>query len=172
MVNVTGHRKKILIFLMASALGGGLLLIVSGQSARCSILDTGYSSRIENRESSIKNELFIKTMLAVLLVIILGVTAIYTSKKLLPKIAQGGALGWIGATLSGPDRKIHVLETAHLGPKKAVHLIEIGNHQYLVGSSNENITMLAELDTRCSMMDTRQESSAENQESRIENLRI
>jgi len=120
---------------------------------------------------------------------------------------------------NSPGKQIRILETAHLGPRKAVHLIEIGpldarcssifrplgtakdeildtrrdlsddsqesriknqgSRMLLIGSTNEGITMLAELDTRCSsilrsratakdeILDTRQESGIENQESRM-----
>jgi flagellar biosynthetic protein FliO len=79
------------------------------------------------------SELFYRTMLAVLIVIVLGISAIYVTKKILPKIAN----------TSG--KEIHIVETVHLGPRKSVHLIEIGNHRFLIGSTSENISKLADL---------------------------
>jgi flagellar biosynthetic protein FliO len=78
-------------------------------------------------------ELFFKMMLSVLLVIALGAAAIYVSRKVLPRITNL------------PGKKIHILETHYLGPKKAVHLVEIDNQRFLIGSTSENITFLAEL---------------------------
>ncbi len=78
-------------------------------------------------------ELFYRTMVAVVFVIVLGAAAIYVSRKLLPKIA------------GLPGKEIRVVETVHLGPRKAVHLLQIGHRRILVGSTNENITKLADL---------------------------
>jgi len=84
-------------------------------------------------ESMGRQELFFKMMLSVLLVIVLGATAIYISKKLLPRITNS------------PGKKIHILETAHIGPRKTVHLLEIDNQRLLIGSTNENISTLIHL---------------------------
>ncbi len=72
-------------------------------------------------------------MLAVLLVAALGTAAIVLTKKYLPKIAN----------LQG--KEIRVIETVHLGPRKSVHLLEIGSRKLLIGSTNENISKLADL---------------------------
>ena len=75
----------------------------------------------------------IRVVLAVLFVLALFIVAIYVSKKLLPKIANL------------PGKEIRIVETVHLGPRKAVHLLEIDNRRFLIGSTNENITKLADL---------------------------
>jgi flagellar biosynthetic protein FliO len=78
-------------------------------------------------------ELFFKMMLSVLLVVGLGAAAIYASRRLVSRITNP------------PGKRIKVVETAYLGPRKAVHLLRIGDRWILVGSTNENITKLAEL---------------------------
>lgn len=78
-------------------------------------------------------ELPLRAILAVLFVLALFIAAIYVSKKLLPKITNL------------PGREIRVVETVHLGPRKAVHVIEINNRRFLIGSTNENVTKLADL---------------------------
>ena len=75
----------------------------------------------------------IKMTLAILMVIVLGASAIYLSRKILPGIS-----GMTG-------KNIKIVETVHLGPRKSVHLLKIGNQQILVGSTNENITKLADI---------------------------
>jgi len=207
------YRKKIIVFLVAVALVSGGFVAVSVQSATEGPKSEADSVFANDPTGQIRNsspqgrELFFKMMLSVLLVIVLGVAAIYASRKLLPRITNS------------PGKQIRILETAHLGPRKAVHLIEIGpldarcssifrplgtakdeildtrrdlsddsqesriknqgSRMLLIGSTNEGITMLAELDTRCSsilrsratakdeILDTRQESGIENQESRM-----
>ncbi len=77
--------------------------------------------------------LFVRMMLCILLVAGLGVGMLYVSKKVLPKVT------------SGPGKEIHIRETAYLGPRKALHLVEIGNHKLLIGSTNDRITALADV---------------------------
>jgi flagellar biosynthetic protein FliO len=76
----------------------------------------------------------------VLLVISLGAAVIYLSKKLLPR-------------LNLPGKRIQVSETVHLGPRKAIHLIKIGKQTLLIGSTNENITKLADVTDQLSEVD-------------------
>lgn len=76
-------------------------------------------------------DLSYKMLVSILLVVVLGAAAIYVSKKLLPRITN----------LAG--KEIRVLETVHLGPRKAVHLLKIGNQKFLIGSTSERITKLA-----------------------------
>lgn len=80
-------------------------------------------------------ELYSKALLAVLFVVVLGIAAVYVSKKLLPKLSNI------------PGKEIHIVETVHLGPRKAVHLLEIGGRRYLIGSTNEKINTLADLNS-------------------------
>lgn len=149
---MTGYRKKIVAFLAAVALGGGALVVCSGRST--SAKPTRENSKLEVRNPKLSSgslfakdpnffmtsdadfgsgELWFKTILSVLLVVALGVAAIYVSKKLLPRIANL------------PDKEIRIIETVHIGPRKTMHLIEIGNRRLLIGSTSENITMLADV---------------------------
>lgn len=72
-------------------------------------------------------------MKSILLIVVLGGMAIYLSKKFMPKIRP----------VSGRD--INIRETIHLGPQKTVQLIEVGDKTFLIGSTSENITMLADV---------------------------
>ena len=107
-----------------------------GLTRRASILSAGAqddpnSSPQTNTAGT--RELFFKMMVSVVLVVVLGAVAIYASKRLVGKIANL------------PGKKIKVVETAHLGPRKAVHLLRIGDRCLLVGSTSDNITKLADL---------------------------
>ncbi len=147
---MTGYKKKVIVFLVTAALASGIVLLqTSGSSAGEGVSTTRTS---ENRSSKGKagglfpndrnmtlqetsgssiKKLFGKTMVSVLLVIVLGSSAVFVSKRLLPKISNR------------PGKEIHIIETAHLGPRKMVHLLRVGNQRLLVGSTNENITILA-----------------------------
>lgn len=140
---MTVHKKKIVAFVVMAALVGSALVVCSARSTT----EEPEKSSPDNWNSQFANNAnlfegsgstltwgsFLKTMLAVLLVAVLGVAAIYISKKL-------------GAKINNlPGKKIRIIETAHLGPRKAVHLLRIGNQQLLIGSTNESITMLADV---------------------------
>ena len=149
-LSVAGFRKKILVFLMTVAMGGVVLVIcsaqpaVNGMESEESKVDTNQpQSDAESEDSSLfanDQDYFGKSdynpvgaILAILFVLALFVVAIYVSKKLLPRITN----------LSG--KEIRIVETIHLGSRKAVHLLEIGNRRFLIGSTNENVTKLADL---------------------------
>jgi flagellar biosynthetic protein FliO len=70
---------------------------------------------------------------SILFIIVLGGIAVYLSKKFMPKLRP----------TSGQD--INIRETIHLGPNKTIHLIEVGDKKFLVGSTSENISMLADV---------------------------
>ena len=160
-------RKKVVVFLITAALGSGVLLVCSAQSAtdgtelvsaeaeavagleNSPVLaspqvraksqsgslfenDPNFLTRKSDRPSS--RELFFKMMVSVLFLIALGAAAIYVSKRFLPKITNL------------PGKEIRIAETVHLGPRKAVHLLEVGERRFLIGSTNENITRLADLE--------------------------
>ena len=78
-------------------------------------------------------ELFVKMMLSLILVVALAVAALYLSKRVLPKVTRASG------------KEIRVMETSYLGPRKALHLVEIGNQKLLIGSTNESITTLAHI---------------------------
>ena len=142
------YKRKSVLILAIAILSIGVLILCSGQLAtgqknpepadKNSETKTGslfandpnFAGRSDSNLSS--KEMFFKLMLSVLLVGGLGAAAIYISKKLLPRITNL------------PGKKIHIIETVHLGPRKAIHLVEIGNQWILVGSTNENITKLAD----------------------------
>jgi len=74
------------------------------------------------------------TLLASLLVVlVLGLLVYGVVKRLLPKL--GVKVG----------RRVRVLETSYLGPRKAIHLLQVGSQRFLIGSTRERITMLSEV---------------------------
>lgn len=152
---MAGYRKKILVFLITITMSGIVLVIcpaelaANGMESEETGLDENQSKEAtksgdslsandqnyfrESEYNTIGWELFVKAIIAILFVLALFITVIYVSKKLLPKISN----------LSG--KEIRIVETIHLGPRKAIHLLEIENRRFLIGSTNENITKLADL---------------------------
>lgn len=152
--NFTKYTKKNVLLIASVAAFGFVLCLLSAGSDSNNTIQIGQTSDANQAQNNQANqnlsfwlkdtgtagsssfsgtELFYKTMLAVVLVAALGTAAIFMTKKFLPKIAnfQG--------------REIRVIETVHLGPRKSVHLLEIGSRRLLIGSTNENIRKLADL---------------------------
>lgn len=173
---MTRHRKKIVTLVVVIALISGGFVAVSADRSQNRTTESQYTMRNPTLEwsqetpyaSSLQGrELFFKMMLSVLLVFVLGAAAIYISRKLMPRITNS------------PGKQIHILETAHLGPRKAVHLIEIRNQKsedrkqrtenriltsdncrlktvLLIGSTNENITTLADVTSTLAELPTQE----------------
>ncbi|MHC4531731.1 MAG: FliO/MopB family protein [Planctomycetota bacterium] len=145
-------KKKIVVFLMVIALCSGMALIYSAQSGTKESTKSSFDNS-DPLYSNLPNltirpdgnldagGLFFKMILMVLLVVVFGVAAIYLSKKLLPRLTNL------------PGKRIRVSETVHLSPRKAIHLIKIGKQTLLIGSTNENITKLADVTDQLSEAD-------------------
>ncbi len=43
-------------------------------------------------------------------------------------------------------KQIHILETAHLSPHRAIHLVKVGGQTYLIGATDHNIQLLSHLE--------------------------
>lgn len=56
---------------------------------------------------------------------------------------------WAGAK----GKNITVTETVSLGPRKLIHIVQIGSKQYLIGSTAENIRLLADVTESVSEID-------------------
>ena len=154
-------KKKIVVFLLIITLCSGARFVYSAQSdaneSTKSLFDNSGSSN-DNRpnftlgsdDNGVAGEFFFNMILTVLLVVVLGAAAIYLSKRFLPKFTR----------LSG--KRIQVCETVHLGPRKAIHLIKIGKQAFLIGSTNENITRLADVTDDLSDVDLPTEPTGNN----------
>jgi len=142
--SVAEQRKKIVTVWAALTLGVAALVLCPGQSLAIEptkpLFDNSDTFFAKDANSSIMpteeagtRELFFKMMFSVLLVVVLGAAAIYISKR-------------YGARISNlPGKKIRIIETVHIGPRKAVHLVKAGNRELLIGSTTESITKLADL---------------------------
>jgi len=139
-------NKKTLVVFAAVVVAGGLIGLVARATdqekaaapappTHRSVFDDPNFARPGPEASANlgSKELFFKMMLSVLLVVGLGIGALYLSKRVLPNLTK--ACG----------KEIRVVETTYLGPRKALHLVEIGGQRLLIGSTNENITALAHI---------------------------
>lgn len=143
-LSVVPYKKKIVAFLVAVAFCGTALILRAAEPTGAEPAKEAKENRnsltisepnfFEKSGDDLgTQELFFKMMVSVLLVIVLGVTAVYFSKKFLPKITNL------------PGKEIKIVETVHLGNRKTMHLVKVGSQRFLIGSTNENITKLAEI---------------------------
>lgn len=153
--SMTGSNKRIVVLLATIALGGGIMVVCSGQPATDQVEPENSASELSRPKTeaggradlALANDpdsggglsynpeggIYYRMMLAVLFVAVLGAAAIYVSRKLLPRLT------------SLPGKEIRVTETVYLGPRKAVHMVEVGGRRFLIGSTNENVTKLADM---------------------------
>lgn len=92
---------------------------------------------MSNNDETVKNlpstsEMFYKLLGMIVIVAVVGGGALYFSRKVLPKV-------------QGQGKKIRVIETAHLGAKRGLHLVEVGGRKFLLASTNESVTNLADV---------------------------
>ena len=148
---MTPSKKKIIALLAAVALISGAVVSFGGSAT-----DKPMEPLFGNSNSLFANdpnvsvgsggglntqELFLKMTFAVLLVMVLGIAAVYVSKKFGARIANL------------PGKKIRIIETIHLGGRKRIHLLKVGDQELLIASTNENITKLADITAALSEMD-------------------
>ena len=143
-------KIKLIAILAGLILAGGLLpgvarvIATSGPQQQDAVVTLSMPERTQETQSEPESsnllsgptsgrEFFYKMLLSVLLVIALGIGVIYVSRKLLPRFAHL------------PGKQIRVLETAYIAPRKGIHLIQAGTRHLLIASTNETITMLADV---------------------------
>jgi flagellar biogenesis protein FliO len=146
--DMKSKKIKLILILAGVILAGGLLsaakhaAATSSQEGQAAIPPMPKASQNEtaNLQPGINSsgpisgrEMFYKMLLSAVIVIAMGIGAIYITKKLLPRITNL------------PNKKIRVIETTHLAPRKGLHLVQVGARQLLIASTNETITMLADV---------------------------
>ena len=139
------NQKKRIVVLCVLLVGGGGWVALASRYAGSPDQTSPQTTRPEASFLSDPNqfaatqislggrELFLKMMLSVGLVIALGIGALYLSKRVLPKVTHAAG------------REIRVIETTYLGPRKALHLVEVANQRLLIASTSDHITTLAHI---------------------------
>jgi flagellar biosynthetic protein FliO len=138
-------KIKFVAILAGLALAGGLLSAASKAASEHNskpvIPASGQMQSADSNSQSSYNEFgiaggrefFYKMLLSIAVVTGLGIALVYVSKKIMPRITNL------------PGKQIRIVETTHLGPRKGIHLIQVGTRRLLIASTGETITMLAEV---------------------------
>lgn len=141
---MNGNTKRIAILCILLVMGAGWAGLTSRYAGRAEPagtgMQTGHNSFLNDPNSppltgfDLDNGgLFLRMMLSVGIVIGLGVAAVFLSRRVLPRMANAAG------------REIRIIETTGLGPRRALHLVEVGNQRLLIASTAESITMLTPL---------------------------
>ena len=136
---MNGNGKRIAALCLVLVIGGGWAGLASRYTGRAqqaqaatdanSLLSDPNATALSSMSLD-SDGLVVRMMLAVGVVIVLGVAALYLSKKILPRVAHPAG------------REIRVVETTYLGPRKALHLVEVGSQRLLIASAGDSVTML------------------------------
>ena len=70
-----------------------------------------------------------------LIILLLGGVGLFLVRKVLPRIA------------SRAGKSVSVIETVYLGPKKALHLLQVGTQRFLVAGTRDQVALLGEVTT-------------------------
>jgi flagellar biogenesis protein FliO len=138
---VNGNGKRIAALCILLVVGGGWAGLASrytGPDEQARPLTATDANSLLNDPNRVaftgidldNGGLFLRMLLAVGTVAGLGVAALYLSKKVLPRMVNTAG------------REIRIIETTCLGPRKALHLVEVGGQRLLIASTSESITML------------------------------
>jgi flagellar biogenesis protein FliO len=142
---VAFYRKKTASFLLITALlcSSAILCLAQTEQNEHESQSDNDSQFILTKDPNIftskapggfkDKELVYKFIFSVFLVVAVGTAAVYFSRRLGGKITR----------LSG--KKVQVVETLYLGQRKALHLLKIGRREILIGSTNENVNMIADV---------------------------
>jgi len=73
------------------------------------------------------------TLAAIVVILILGGAALFVIKRLLPKL---------GVT---QGRRIHLVETVYVGPRKTLHVVQVGDRTLLLSGTREQLRLVADV---------------------------
>jgi len=93
----------------------------------------GNKGRFGTKNGYNTSDLLSQSLAAVLVILVLGVAAIFVVKRLLPRIgvSQG--------------KQVRVLETVYLGPRMNLYMVQAGERTLLVSGTRERLSLLTDL---------------------------
>lgn len=77
---------------------------------------------------------------SVLVILFIGGVALFVIKKVLPRLGLAAPL-----RTSPKVRQISIIETARLGPQRALHLIQVGQRKLLIGETSGAIGLVSDI---------------------------
>lgn len=74
-----------------------------------------------------------KTAAYAIVILLLGAAGMVLAKRYLPRLQPTGG------------GRIRVVDSAYLGPRKQLHVVQVGSQRFLVASCRDSVTMISEL---------------------------
>lgn len=71
-----------------------------------------------------------------IIVLALAVAAILVVKKLLPRLGRAPA---------SSKKRVRIIETTYLGPKKVLHVVEVGSKRYLLAGCGDQVRFMTDV---------------------------
>ncbi len=86
--------------------------------------------------SETNSRVLMRMLVYVLIILVLGALAIVIARK-----------KWISRLVrkAGRSKEVALVETSYLGPGRTIHLVEVGTRRFLLASTSQSISMLAEV---------------------------
>lgn len=140
--NVNGNGRKIAALCLLLIVGGGWVGLASRYTGRMNQVQAATDANalaIDSNSPAVTSlgldggGMVLRMTIAIVIVVGLGVAALYMSRRILPRAGQS------------TNREIRVVETTYLGPRKTLHLVEVAGQRLLIASTPDRITMLAPL---------------------------
>lgn len=103
------------------------------RSLGSSLRGDGEAGGLATRDGLETTDLLVEMLASVLVILLLGGIALVVTRRVLPRFKKPRA------------GNMSVLETVHLGPRKSMHLVQVGSRRLLVGSTRDQVSMLAEV---------------------------
>ncbi len=128
-----GARALLLAAMPLLGLPATVTFAQNGAAAPASQVSTPDPNLFKGSTTGITSGTVIRTVGALVIVVAMGIGALVLFKRVFPQISGAGS------------RSIKIQETALLGPRKYLHVVEVSNQRLLLGSTNDRITMLAHL---------------------------
>ena len=133
----TSKQKWIVALLIFGALSTLGLMVMTGTSG------TG-SDPLESSPFY-----FVSVFVKLIIVLLLIVLSSMTFRRWLQP-------GWSGRK----TRQVQLLETVRLSPKQAVHLLSVGGQQLLIGATDQNVSLLTQVELELTPIETEASVSA------------
>jgi len=92
--------------------------------------DTGALPTLSDRD---RPNVFGQMLVYVVVILALGAGVVFAAKRYFPR------------TSNAASSKLRVVDSVHLGPRKQLHVLEVGAQRFLLASCRDSVAMISEL---------------------------
>lgn len=96
-------------------------------------LRTGRGGGLPTLSDSDRPNVLGRMLAYAVVILVLGTAAVFVTKRYLPRVR------------SASGRGIRMVNSVYLGPRKQVHVLQVGSQRFLVASCRDNVSLVSEL---------------------------